>query len=148
MVSCGSGRVGFRSKGLPGAARASVKVMSATKNIVGMISRSRRMTYLSTGLRPSVSRNTEGAGVLPAPSRRRSDGALGLLRHVDAGPVIELEAKRCDRVILHVRLLQELDHVVVDPCHRRILRQLLAGLQVHVVTFLQVGLFVRPIGQV
>src|SRR5256885_13027836 len=109
MVSCGSGRVGFRSKGLPGAARASVNVMSATKNIVGMISRSRRMTYLSTGLRPSVSRNTEGAGALPAPSCRRGDGALALLRHVDIKEVIELEAEWGDRVVLHVRLLQELE---------------------------------------
>src|SRR5438477_7266219 len=49
MVACGSGRFSFFSNGEPGAACARTKVMRATKNIVGMISRRRRIVYWSIG---------------------------------------------------------------------------------------------------
>src|SRR5437762_12802432 len=51
MVACGSGRFSFFSNGEPGAAWARTKVMRATKNIVGMISRRRRIVYWSIGSR-------------------------------------------------------------------------------------------------
>src|SRR5712692_8877145 len=48
MVDCGSGRFTLRSNGEPGAACASAKVMTATKNIVGMTRSRRRIAYAST----------------------------------------------------------------------------------------------------
>src|SRR5439155_11270518 len=49
IVSWDIGRFSFLSNGDPGAMWARVKVMSATKNMVGMIRRRRRMVYWSIG---------------------------------------------------------------------------------------------------
>src|SRR5690242_14035497 len=130
MVSWGSVRLAFLSKGLPGAAWARLKVMRATKNIVGMINRSRRMTYLSTGLNTeciarcvqNASQQTEGAGATPAPLVFDARG-LALLCHVQVGEGCFLETEGGDIEVLHPWLLQDLGGPVVDERHRGVLGQ-------------------------
>src|SRR5256886_10328916 len=132
---------------------ASVNVISATKNIVGMIKRRRRITYLSTTHWPrseciarrfqNASPETEGAGSRrPLHATRRAFDRLALLRHVRIGPACFLEAERGQIEALHPRLLKHRVRVVVDPGCGRILRQETRGLLVEVVTLLRVGLLV------
>src|SRR5436190_11629169 len=112
---------------------ASVNVISATKNIVGMIKRRRRITYLSTTHWPrneciarrfqNASPETEGGRLSPAPFMRlvaRFD-RLALLRHVRIGPACFLEAERGQVEVLDPRLLEHRVRVVVDPRGRRVL---------------------------
>src|SRR2546427_6394851 len=132
IVSSGNGRLGFLSNGLPGARCARLKVIRATKNIVGMINRSRRITYLSTDLSrvynarrsECVARNERGR-LPPAPFLRSllTRSELALLGHVDVGPVLTFEPESRDRVVLDPRLLQDLGRVVVDERGRGVRRE-------------------------
>src|SRR5205807_501753 len=107
--------------------------MSATKNIVGMINRSRRITYLSNCALASnrvysptlfeyvaVNRRSR---LSPAPSFHDPLFARSLapLRHVRIYEATLLEAKRGEVAVLDPGLLENRVRVVVDPRGRRVL---------------------------
>src|SRR5256885_2098008 len=106
-----------------------MNVICATKNMVGMINRSRRITYLSTAhcskrvysamLLKLCRRNRRDrlAPVPPCDSSRARPSAL--LRHVDIGEAGLLEPQRGEVEVLHVWLDESRGCVGVDSCGGR-----------------------------
>src|SRR5712691_11468738 len=128
--------------------------MSATKNIVGMINRSRRITYLSTAHWPrteckarcflNMVAGNRRSRLSPAPSHdypslTRSSAPL---RHVRIDEATLLEAERGEVEVLDPWLFEHRVRVVVDPGRRRVLREETRSPLVEIVALLWVRLLV------